>query len=165
DITVQSEKGLGAGALALQAHAKVDKGRLVGNAKIAAAGFGEIEIADAHLDVPNRLDARSLQRTTGTMELRGSIDLSQGAALFAGESVERVSGMASFEARIERGDPEALPAVRATVRTHDLEAVLANNEPSAGPSSSTVISGVDLLTHVAWDGRTEDAEIGVVSWD
>lgn len=162
DIVVQTEKGaFGAGALLAEAHAKVDRGKLVGTGRIAAEGFGQVEIASAELDLPRRLDARSLQRTTGTVELRGAVDLSQGAALFAGENVERVAGVASFEARIERGTADALPAIRGTVRTDGLEVALTGN-----PESNTIlVSGIDVLAHAAWDGRTEDTEVALLSWD
>ncbi|MBX3261992.1 MAG: translocation/assembly module TamB domain-containing protein [Labilithrix sp.] len=143
------------------AHAKIDRGNLVGSAKVVAEGLGEIEIVRAELVVPKRLDARSLQRATGTVELRGSVDLSQGAALFAGEGVERVGGLASFSARLERADAAALPTVRATVRTEGLDVAL-SGEP---PSRTVTIAGVDVVTHLAWDGRTDDAEVAVVSWD
>lgn len=167
DVVVTSEKGFGMGALTAEAHAKIDRGRLTGNAKVAAEGFGVVEVRDAELDLPaGKIDARSLQRTTGSFEVRGTVDLSQGAALFAGENVERVAGIASFEARVERGDPNALPAVRGTVRTDRLEVVLSSGEPGPdGPPKSITIHGVDVLVHAAWDGRTEDGEIAVTSWD
>ncbi|OJY16305.1 MAG: hypothetical protein BGO98_29905 [Myxococcales bacterium 68-20] len=162
DIVVRSENGVvGNGSVVAEAHATITRGKLVGTGKVAAEGFGHVEVSRAELDVPGRLDGRSLQRTTGVVELRGSIDLAQGAALFAGENVERIAGLGSFEARIERGDPTALPAVRATFRTQGLEAVLSG----APPSPTTEIAGIDMLTHVAWDGRTEDAEISILSWD
>ncbi|HVH41837.1 MAG TPA: translocation/assembly module TamB domain-containing protein, partial [Labilithrix sp.] len=162
DVAIRSEKGLTeSGALVAEAHANVQRGKLIGSGKIAAEGFGHIEITNAELDVPRQLDARSLQRATGVVEMRGTIDLSQGAALFAGENVERVAGIASFEARIERGDPASLPAIRGTVRTEGLEIALSG----APPAPTILITGVDLQTHVAWDGRTEDAELAVLSWD
>ncbi|MBX3220337.1 MAG: translocation/assembly module TamB domain-containing protein [Labilithrix sp.] len=148
-------------SLLAEAHAKIDRGKLVGSGKIVAEGLGQIELTRAELDVPGRLDGRSLKRATGVVEVRGTVDLSQGAALFAGEGVERVDGLASFEARAERGDPAALPAVRATVRTHGLGVALSREEPSR----TVTIAGVDLVTHVAWDGRTDDAEVAVLSWD
>lgn len=162
DIVVRSDKGLlGNGAVVAEVHATVERGKVVGTGKVAAEGFGVIEMTRAELDVPGRLDSASLRRSTGVVELRGTIDLSQGAALFAGENVERMSGIASFEARIERGDPKALPAIRGTVRTQGLEVAL-----SGEPSSETfVVSGVDVLSHVAWDGRTDDAEVSFLSWD
>ncbi len=163
DVVVRSDKGLaGNGAVVAEVHATMEDGKLVGTGKLAAEGFGQIEMTHAELDVPGRLDAASLRRSTGVVELRGAVDLSQGAALFAGENVERVSGIASFEARIERGDPKALPAIRGTLRTEGLEVALSGDEPA---SQTLVVSGVDILSHVAWDGRTEDAEISFLSWD
>jgi translocation and assembly module TamB len=161
DIVVRSDKALASGSVVFEAHAKIEGGKLVGTSKVAADGFGQVEVTRAELDMPARLDARSLRRTTGVVELRGTLDLSQGAALFAGTNVERVAGLASFEARIERGDPEALPAIRGTARTQGLEVALAGEVPSR----TVEISGVDMLSHVAWDGRTDDAEIAILSWD
>lgn len=161
DIAIRSEKGLGSGPVAFETHAKIDRGKLVGTSKLVAEGFGQIEIARAEIDVPARLDARSLQRTTGVVEVRGTIDLSQGAALFAGENIERVAGLASFEARIERPDPEALPTIRATTRTAGLEIAIAQ-EP---PARTIEITGIDALAHVAWDGLSDDAEVAFLTWD
>jgi translocation and assembly module TamB len=162
DIVVRSDKSLlGNGAIVAEAHGTIASGKLVGNGKVSAEGIGLVEVTQAELDIPGRLDARALQRATGVVELRGTVDLSQGAALLAGENVERVSGLASFEARIERGEAKALPAVRGTLRTQGLEVAL-TGEP---PSQTTEIAGVDLLSHVAWDGRTDDAEISILSWD
>jgi autotransporter translocation and assembly factor TamB len=162
DVVVRSAKGLGSGAISAEAHATASRGKLVGTTKLVAEGFGQIEVTRAELDVPKRLDARSLQRTTGVVEIRGSVDLAQGAALFAGERVERVAGVGSFEARIERGDPDALPMIRGTARTDGLEIALTGEPPSM---QTTEIAGIDLLTHVAWDGHTEDAEVSLLSWD
>ncbi|MDF2695003.1 MAG: hypothetical protein K0S65_3386, partial [Labilithrix sp.] len=139
----------------------ISRGKLVGKGKVAADGFGLVEITSAELDVPGQLDARAFERTTGVVELRGTVDLSQGAALFAGENVERVAGLASFEARIERGDAQTLPAIRGTVRTQGLDVALGG----APPARTIEIAGVDMLSHVAWDGRTDDAEVAVLSWD
>ncbi len=161
DVVVRSEKGIGAGPVRFETHATVSGGKLVGTSKLAAEGFGHVEIASAEIDVPARLDRRSLERATGVLEIRGAVDLSQGAALFAGESVERVSGLASFEARIERRDPAALPLIRGTARTSGLEVAL-SGEP---PAPTIEIKGVDVLGHVAWDGSSDDAEVSVVSWD
>lgn len=163
DVVLRCERGaLVAGSLLAEAHAQVDRGKLLARAKVAADGLGQVEIARAELDLPPRLEARSLRRATGSLELRGAVDLSQGAALFAGEHVERVSGVASFEARVERGDPGSLPAVRGTLRTEGLELAL-TGDPAA--SSPFLVSGVDVLTHVAWDGRTDDTELALLSWD
>lgn len=164
DVVVRSEKGaVGDGALIAEAHAKVERGKLTGNAKVTAEGFGQVEITRAELEIPSgRLDGRSLARTTGVVEMRGAVDLSRGAALLLGEYVERASGVASFEARIERGDPNGLPAIRGTVKTEGLEVAILRGDP---PIDSQLISGVDVMAHVAWDGRTEDAELSVLSWD
>lgn len=162
DVLVTAPPGaLGPGAVTAEVHATVDRGKLTGTARLAADGLGQIEVRRASLVVPNRLDGASLRRTTGTMEIRGALDLSQGAALFAGEKVERLAGIAYLEARIDRGDPNALPALRATVRTDRLEVDYAA-EPGGPP---TEVRGVDLSTHVAWDGRTEDAELSLLAWD
>jgi autotransporter translocation and assembly factor TamB len=178
DIVVRSDKGFGAGPITAEAHGKIEGGKpdlregvpranlrtvkVSATAKFNAEGFGNVEVTSAELDIPGRLDAKSLKRATGVIELRGAVDLSQGAALFAGESVERVAGIASFEARVERGDRDGLPAVRGTVRTDGLEVVFA--EPRENAPSLKIV-GVDLQAHAAWDGRTEDAELSLLAWD
>lgn len=161
-VGVESKKGLGTGPITTEAQATITKGRLHGRAKIVAEGFATLEIVDADVDVPRRLDGASLARTTGTAEWRGQIDLSRGAALFAGEKIERVGGTATLEGRVERGDPAAMPMVRATVRTANLEVVY--GDPSTNEKSTTV-SGIDLLAHASWDGRNDDTELALVSWD
>jgi len=162
DLVIRSGEGpAGNGDIVAEVHATMTRGKLVGTGKLAAEGFGHIEMTRAELDVPGRLGSASLRRSTGVVELRGAIDLSQGAAMLGGEHLERVAGSASFEARIERGNPNALPTVRGTMRTEGLEVVLAG-EPRA---RAIVVAGVDVLTHVAWDGQTNDAEVSVLSWD
>lgn len=162
DIVVTSEPGkLLGGGVKLETHAKVVRGHVVGTAKVSSPGLGEVEIASAELDIPGRLDQRSLERTTGVIEVRGSIDLSQGGALFGGDKIEQMSGIASFEGRIERGDPTAMPAVRATVKTAGLDVTY--SEDPAKPS--TRVAGIDIAAHAAWDGRTDDTEIAFLSWD
>ena len=162
DFRVKSEKGLGGAEVSVETAAVVENGKLHGSAKLTADGIGGIEIVNAELDLPPRLDGASLQRTTGNIDWRGTLDLSRGAALFAGESVERVGGTAILEGRVERGDPAALPLVRTTLRTEGLEVVFGD---PASNAKSTTITGIDLLAHLAWDGRTNDTELAVVSWD
>lgn len=162
DIKVTSEPGkiLG-GGVTLETHAKIDRGHLVGSAKIESPGLGEVEIASAELDIPGRLGPRSLERTTGVIELRGSLDLSQGGALLGGDKIEQMAGIANFQARIERGDPNALPAVRATVKTDGLDVTY--SEDPAKPSVH--VGGIDVALHADWDGRTNDSEVAVLTWD
>lgn len=169
DVVVTSEPGkLLAGGVTLETHARVDRGHVTGNAKVSSPGLGEIEVASAELDLPGRLDTRSLERVTGVIELRGSIDLSQGGALLGGERIEQISGIASFEGRIERGDPAALPAVRATVKTTGLDLTYSEDPSHAAEGSeegSVHVAGIDVAAHVAWDGLTDDAEVALLSWD
>ena len=88
----------------------------------------------------------TLKRATGALDLRGELDLAQGAALFGGESIEQVSGRAFLSARIERFDPHTLPTVYATARTRDLD-VTFNRE-----GKSTHMGGIDGSIHVGYDG-------------
>jgi translocation and assembly module TamB len=162
DVVVTSEPGkiLG-GGVKLETHATIERGHLTGTAKVSSPGLGEVEIASAELDIPGRLDQRSLERTTGVIELRGSLDLSQGGALLGGDKIEQMSGMAYFEGRIERGDPQALPAVRATVKTAGLD-IMYSEDPA---KPSVHVGGIDLALHADWDGRTNDTELAFLSWD
>lgn len=165
DVVVRSANGaFGSGAVTAEVHGKIERGKVTGSARLAAEEFGQLELARADIDLPNgRLDARTIKRATGTAELRGTVDLSQGAALLLGEHVERVGGIATFEARVERGDPTTLPAIRGTVKTDGLEVALISGTPP--DSETTLIQGVDVQANIAWDGRTEDAEASLVSWD
>lgn len=166
DVVVTSEKGaLLGGGIKLETHAKVDRGHVSMTAKLASEGLGEIEIPGAEVDLGGapggHLDAASIQRTTGVVELRGFLDLSQGGALLAGDKIEQMAGIASYQARIERGDPTALPMVRATVTTAGLDVTY--SEDPAKPSHH--IAGIDLAAHAEWDGRTDDAEVALQTWD
>lgn len=161
DVVVRSDKGFGDGAIVAEAHARLDKGKLVGTSNVTAEGLGQVEITRAELDVPRQLDPASLKRVTGAVELRGTIDLSRVAPLFVTEDVERVAGAASFDARIERNDPTSLPVVRATARTAGLEVAFAESNST----KPFVATGIDVQSHVAWDGRTNDTEISILSWD
>ncbi|HVJ90232.1 MAG TPA: hypothetical protein VM580_10550, partial [Labilithrix sp.] len=80
DLIVETDTGLFGNSVVAEAHAKIERNKLTGSAKVAADGFGKLEVIRAEVDVPSRLDARSLQRATGDIELRGTVDLSQGAA-------------------------------------------------------------------------------------
>lgn len=159
DVHVATSEGvLAGGAVVAEVHARAVRGALVGSATLSAEGVGHVEIARAELDLPSRIDARSLERMTGVAELRGALDLSHVAAI-AGPPVERVAGMASFTARVERRDPGALPAVRATVRTEGLDLALHRG------GAPVALSGIDASAHLAWDGRTDDAEVAIMTWD
>src|SRR5262249_30327165 len=57
DVVVRSDKGYtGNNAIVVSAHGDLEHGKLVANAKIAADGFGQIEMTHAEVDVPRQLD-------------------------------------------------------------------------------------------------------------
>lgn len=160
DVVVTTPDGLGG-----EVHAKLEGKHVDLRAKVDAGSLGWVEVSEASLDLPGPPSARTLPKATGVIEMRGAIDLGQGAAMFAGDAAERlehVEGIATFEARGERGDPDRMPAVRATVKTRGLDVALADPEHKA---ASQRFAGVDLEAHVAYDAATEDAEIGLLGWD
>ena len=155
DVSVASKDGATTGEL----HARFDNRHISARGRVKAGPLGVIQMQHAELDLPGALSPETMKRATGVVDLYGVIDLSQGAALFGGESIERVSGTAIVSARIERGDPDNVPNVSATARTQDLDVTL-NDE-----GKSTHIGGIDASIHVAYDGATDDMEVAALTWD
>ncbi len=156
DLAVKSERGIDA-----EGHFRFADRHVTGRARASVAGLGFVEVPSAEIDLPGPPDARAFERATGTVEVRGEIDLAQVGGGLAGEKVEQTSGIAVIEGRIERGDPTALPALRGTVTTRGLEITLTAPEGVARP----VLRGVEASAHVAYDGRTDDAEVALLAWD
>lgn len=153
DLVVAGGEGAPSGAL----HARFDGRRITGNARASLAGFGTIEVPHAELELEGPPSARALARAAGELELRGEVDLGRGAALLAGEAVERVDGTARISARIARAAHGVAPTLSATVQTRGLEVVPAG---AAAP-----IAGVDGSIHLGYDGATDDTEVSLVAWD
>ena len=143
----------------VEAHAKRKNEKLALTSKATVEGYGELEITNAELEVPGRIDGAALTRVTGTAEFRGWIDLAQ-LAPFMGENVESMSGRATYEGRIVRGAPNILPDVRFTAQSHELSIVFSNE----GQTGMT-IAGVDAKVHAHWDGMTDDGELAFITWD
>ena len=70
--------------------------------------MGWVEVERAELELPGGLSVENAKRATGALDLRGDLDLSQGAALFANERIERISGHVALSARVERLDAKLL---------------------------------------------------------
>ena len=155
DISISSIDGATGGEL----HAKLENRHISAQGRIAAGALGVMQIRNAEIELPGGLSPATIRRATGAADLYGVFDLEQGAALFGGERVERISGTATVSARIERGDPNNMPTVFATARTQGLDVVL-NDE-----GKSTHIGGVDGSVHVAYDGATDDTEVAALAWD
>jgi hypothetical protein len=151
DLAVRTAKG----GASVDAHLAFSGRQVKGHARGELAGLGWMEIPSAELDLDGPPSAASFARATGFADLRGAIDLSQIG--IPGDDVEQVNGQAIVEARIERYDRNALPAIRATVATRDLEIMLAGGRET--------IQGIQAAAHAAWDGRTEDAEVAFMTWD
>lgn len=141
-----------------EVHARLDGRRLHARAR-ASSGSAWIEVSRADLELPGALD--SIPRATGVVELRGAVDLAEAAKVLGGR-VEKASGVASFEARVERGDAAKAPAVRATIATRGLDVTVAPARPGG---TSVQYTGVDGALHAAYDGATDDAEVSLVAWD
>lgn len=156
DVAVKSGEGLVA-----ETHLVFAGRRVRGRARAEITGLGFVEVPAADLELPGPPDARTLPRATGTVDVRGELDLAQVGGALGGAAVEQTTGTAVFAGRIERGDPSALPAVRATVTTRGLEVALASPEGVA----PRVLRGVEASLHAAYDGRTDDTEAAFVAWD
>jgi translocation and assembly module TamB len=142
-----------------EVHAKLDGRHVGGRARVSVGTLGWVEVQRAEMDLPGPLGMSTLKRATGALDLSGEIDLSQGAALFGGESIEKISGTALLSARVERGDARNLPTVYASVRTRDLDVILAQE------GKSTRIGGIDGALHVGYDGATDETETSLLTWD
>ncbi|HSO35248.1 MAG TPA: translocation/assembly module TamB domain-containing protein, partial [Labilithrix sp.] len=155
DVTIAGAKDGSAAEL----HGTVAGRHVSARGRVAAASLGWVEVTRAEIDLPGAPSVSALARATGAMDLRGEVDLSQGAALFAGERIERISGRAFLSARLERGDPRNLPTVYASASTRDLDLTL-NDQ-----GKSTHIAGIDGAIHVGHDGATEETETSLLTWD
>ena len=155
DVTIAGSKD----GTAAELHAKLDGRRASGRARVAIGSVGWVEVQGADIDLPGPLGVSTLKRATGALDLRGELDLSQGAALFGGESIEQISGRAFLSARVERFDGRTLPTVYATARTRELD-VTFNRE-----GKSTHVGGIDGAIHVGYDGTTDETEASVLTWD
>lgn len=155
DVVVTSKDGTSA-----EVHAVLSGKHVSGRARVAKPEIGWIEIARAEIDLPGAPSPKTIERATGTIDLRGEVDLAKGGALFGGDTVREMRGIATISARIERASPTTLPFVAATVQTNGLEVHLEN-----GSEYPTRIAGVDGAVHVLYDGATDDTEVGLVTWD
>ncbi|MBS2012378.1 MAG: translocation/assembly module TamB domain-containing protein [Deltaproteobacteria bacterium] len=155
DLAVKAEDGSVA-----EVHATLTGKHVSGRARVASPELGFLEVSRAELDLPGPPSARAFERATGTLDLRGEIDLGRGAALFAGDAVREIHGTALISARVERGSPTTLPFVAATVRTRGLDVTFENE--SGAP---TRIAGIDVSAHVSHDAATDDTEVGLLAWN
>ncbi len=155
DVTIAGAKD----GTAAELHARFDGHRASARARVAVGAVGWVEMEGTNLELPGPMSLGTLKRATGALDLRGEVDLSQGAALFGGESIEKISGRAFLSARVERFDAHRQPTVYATARTRDLD-VTFNRE-----GKSTHVGGIDGAINVGYDGSTDAAEVAVLTWD
>ncbi|MEA2749958.1 MAG: translocation and assembly module TamB [Myxococcales bacterium] len=155
DVTIAGAKD----GTAAEVHATLSGRHVSGNARLAVGALGFIEVQRAELEMPGGLSVANAKRATGALDLRGDLDLSQGAALFANERIERISGNVALSARVERLDARVLPTVYASAMTRELDVTLNDN------GTSTHIGGIDLGLHVGHDGASDETEISALAWD
>lgn len=154
DVSVKAENGYSA-----EVHAILQGKRITGRARVEAGAIGFVEIPNAELELPGGPTLPNLQRATGTADVRGRIDLSQGAALVAGDGVEQVSGLAYVEGHLERGDASTLPSLRLTTRTEGFDLTIDQQ------GKSKRFDGVDASVHAAYDAATDETEVALLAWD
>jgi translocation and assembly module TamB len=155
DVTIAGAKD----GTAAEVHVRFDGHRASGRARAVVGTLGWVEVEGSQIVLPGPLSVATLKRATGAFDLRGEVDLSQGAALFGGERIERISGRALLSARVERFDAHNLPTIYATARTERLDVTL-NDE-----GTSTHIGGIDGAIHVGYDGATDQTQASIVTWD
>jgi translocation and assembly module TamB len=155
DVTIAGAKD----GTAAEVHATLVGRRASVKARVAVGSAGWVELQGTDLDLPAPLGVSTLKQATGALDLRGEVDLAQGAALFGGESIEQVSGRAFVSARVERFDAHTLPAIYATARTQNLD-VTFNRD-----GKSTHVAGIDGSIHVGYDGLTDETAASVLTWD
>jgi translocation and assembly module TamB len=155
DVTIDGAKD----GTAAEVHAVFSGHHVAGRARLAVGALGWIEVQRAELEMPGGLSVANAKRATGALDLRGDIDLSQGAALFGDERIESISGRVALSARVERLDARILPTVYASAITRSLDVVLNDN------GTSTHIGGIDLGLHVGHDGASDETELSLLTWD
>ena len=155
DVTIAGAKD----GTAAELHATLAGRRASVRSKVTVGSVGWVAVQGTDLELPGPMSMGTLKRATGALDLRGELDLSQGGALFGGESIEQVSGRAFLSARVERFDAKTLPTLYATARTSDLD-VTFNRE-----GKSTHVGGIDGAIHVGYDGATDATEASVLTWD
>ena len=155
DVTIAGAKD-GSSA---EVHATLAGHHVSGTARVVVGAMGWIEVQRAELELPGGMSVANAKRATGALDLRGDLDLSQGAALFANERIERISGHVALSARVERLDAKLRPTVYASARSRELAITLNDN----GTSKS--ITGVDAGIHVGYDGASDETELSVLTWD
>jgi translocation and assembly module TamB len=140
-------------------HATLAGHHVSGSARAVVGAMGWIEVQRAELELPGGMSVENAKRATGALDLRGDLDLSQGAALFGSERIERISGHVALSARVERLDARLRPTVYASARTRELDITLNDN------GTSTNIAGIDAAFHVGYDGASDETELSVLTWD
>ena len=155
DVTIAGAKD----GTAAEVHAVFSGHHVAGRARVAVGALGWIEVQRAELEIPGGLSVANAKLATGALDLRGDIDLSQGAALFGDERIESISGHVVLSARVERLDARILPTVYASAITRSLDVVLNDD------GRSTHIGGIDLGLHVGHDGASNETEISLLGWD
>ena len=155
DVTIEGAKD----GTAAEVHAVFSGHHVAGRARLAVGALGWIEVQRAELEMPGGLSVANAKRATGALDLRGNLDLSQGAALFGDERIESISGHVALSARVERLDARVLPTVYASAITRSLDVVLNDN------GTSTHIGGIDLGLHVGHDGASNETELSLLTWD
>ena len=155
DVSISGAKD----GTAAELHATLDGRHVSVKARVAIGAAGWIELQGAELTIPGPFSVSTLKQATGALDLRGEFDLSQGAALFGGESIEQVSGRAFLSARVERLDAHTPPTFYATARTRNLD-VTFNRD-----GKSTHVAGIDGAVHVGYDGATDQTDASVLTWD
>ena len=103
-----------------EVHASLAGHHVSGTARVVVGAMGWIEVQRAELELPGGMSVANAKRATGALDLRGDLDLSQGAALFANERIERISGHVALSARVERLDAKLRPTVYASARSREL---------------------------------------------
>lgn len=141
-------------------YAKLEGRHVRARARVRAAGFGWVEMQRAELELPGALSVATMRRATGALDLRGELDLAQGASMFGGEHLEQIAGTAVISARVERGDVSNAPTIYATVVTRGLDATLVDEK-----GKPTHIRGIDGSVHVGYDGATDETEVAALAWD
>lgn len=148
-------------AVVAELHGQVAERRAALQAKVTAGAIGWVEIPRAEIELPSRLDAASLLRATGSADLRGHVDLSQGAAFLAGDRFERVEGGLALTGIVSRGNGDALPSLRLTARTEGLDMTTAGEARDGGHR----LLGVDGSVTLAHDGATDLTDVALHTWD
>jgi translocation and assembly module TamB len=150
-----------ANARLASAEAMLHEGQGFLAARVTLAELGSFEASASDVVLGGPLEASTLERATGFIEIRGTLALPWFAKFLPRARVTSAEGLTTIEGRLERPRPHAAPSARGTLRTQGLRLVVTPEDDTP----SITIRGVDLQIHASYNGQTDHTELALLAWD